>query len=163
PGDPRGITNVRGETLTMWRTQRPSQGTHEYTSRSGQTLVAEKDASCNGWAHLLTEVFAIHGIRSTIRLVSVDAEKVGAKAPVFHVQTRVGGAVTLSHVGLVIGECEWAAQGSLKAGMQVGPDDMQDAGEFLWKLNVPEDPSAVVWADPDLRRLSQPGHLWKGS
>ena len=111
----------------------------------------------------MREALAIHGITSRVKYIWVDESKLGLEIPTFNVHKADGTVQRVREVGMIVKSYRWSKEGSIAAGMSVGPNDVVNAGDFRWRVNLVGNPVCLPWAEPDVTLTGQPGWLGWGA
>jgi hypothetical protein len=105
----RFVTNARGQRLGFWRDRKPGVGQQDVITRNADDLIRCTDSSCRGWAELLREALAVHGINARVRAVQPKLSLVHPRLglPMFHVPDGRGGRTLTRTVGILVKPFRW--------------------------------------------------------
>jgi hypothetical protein len=153
------ITNAAGKRLTYWQSYTPSDDFKQYIGRDAQALVTTTDSSCCGWANLLHEALAIHGIKSTVMGLRLrDDASTLPKIPVLNVPDGVGGRKDLHGLAFIPRGFHW--DGTDHAGCSKAEADeyLLEPGDFRWTFNAPARCKCIDWQHPGIQNEGRPSH-----
>ncbi len=154
------LTNAKGQRLGFWRDNKPGPHQPHYITRDARDLVTHTDSSCRGWAELLHEAFAIHGIESAVRAVRPKPSAVLPRLglPTFQIPNEAGIRSVVRTVGILVKPFKWKPQQELSP-FPFAPEECEiNAGGFKWKIDNPVDTGATDWPEPDVTDLLRLGH-----
>jgi len=156
----RFVTNARGQRLGFWRDRKPGVGQGDVISRNADDLIRCTDSSCRGWAELLREALAIHGISAIVRAVQPKLSLVHPRLglPMFLVPDGRGGQTVTRTVGILVKPFRWKPAAEISAFPFSAEQAVVNPGQFLWKIDNPVDPFTATWPQPDAEDLLRPGH-----
>jgi hypothetical protein len=153
-----GVTNARGQRLAYWGQVQPMQAALPYINRDAHGLIRAGDSSCLGWADLLRQCFAIHGIHSAVRVIIPQLDPAsGLRVPSFTVPTA-SGPEQVSGVAIVARSNRWSSRPGLSPGQGQCPGDVIDTGGFNWRYNLESNPSFIGWPQSDVEELGRSSH-----
>jgi len=160
----RFVTNARGQRLGFWRDRKPGVGQQDVITRNADDLIRYTDSSCRGWAELLREALAVHGIDSRVRAVQPKLSLVHPRLglPMFHVPDGRGGRTLTRTVGILVKPFRWKPAEEISPFPFTSEQAVVNPGRFLWKIENPVDPFTARWPQPDAEDLLRGGHTAPG-
>jgi hypothetical protein len=160
----RFVTNARGQRLGFWRDRKPGVGQQDVISRNADDLVRCTDSSCRGWAELLREALAVHGIEARVRAVQPKLSLVHPRLglPIFNIPDGRGGRAVTRTVGILVKPFRWKPAQEISPFPFKGEQAVVNPGRFLWKIDNPVDPYTARWPQADAEDLLRAGHTAPG-